>query len=100
MKGSVRGLDIGCGANLIYPLLGAAICGWRFLACDITPEALRGAACNLGANPHLGDLIELRDTGANADPMSPDNLQHGAFLQHPEFLSPCQEASLKDDPPY
>ena len=28
---AVRVLDVGCGANLIYPLLGAALRGWRFV---------------------------------------------------------------------
>jgi 23S rRNA (adenine1618-N6)-methyltransferase len=27
----VRGLDIGVGANCVYPLLGAAINGWSFV---------------------------------------------------------------------
>ena len=30
-EGEVRGVDIGMGANCIYPLLGASICGWRFV---------------------------------------------------------------------
>lgn len=53
------GLDIGCGANLIYPLLGAAQHGWRFVAADITDIAIAGAAANLASNPHLAPLIEV-----------------------------------------
>jgi 23S rRNA (adenine1618-N6)-methyltransferase len=56
----VAGLDVGCGANLIYPLLAAALCGWRMVGADVTPAALRWAARNLGANPQLRRLIELR----------------------------------------
>ena len=58
--GQVVGLDIGCGANLVYPLLGASLCGWRFVGADVTDVALSWAARNLGANPRLGPLIELR----------------------------------------
>lgn len=58
--GPVVGLDIGCGANLIYPLLGAKLCGWRMVGADVSPAALQWAALNLGANPQLGCLIELR----------------------------------------
>jgi hypothetical protein len=32
----VRGLDIGCGANFIYCLLGAALYGWHMTGVDIT----------------------------------------------------------------
>lgn len=53
------GLDIGCGANLIYPLLGAAQHGWRFVGADITDVAIAGARANLASNPHLAPLIEV-----------------------------------------
>lgn len=29
---TVRGFDIGTGANCIYPLLGASLLGWNFVA--------------------------------------------------------------------
>lgn len=32
MGDRVRGLDIGAGANCIYPLLGASLYGWSFVA--------------------------------------------------------------------
>ncbi len=53
------GLDIGCGANLIYPLLGAAQHGWRFVAADITDVAIAGGRANAAANLHLAPLIEV-----------------------------------------
>ena len=56
----MRGLDIGCGANLIYPLLGAAVNGWRFVAVDVTTVAVRCARRILAANPHLAPLIDIR----------------------------------------
>jgi 23S rRNA (adenine1618-N6)-methyltransferase len=52
-------LDVGCGANLIYPLLGAAQHGWRFVAADVTDAAISGATANLAANPHLAHLIQV-----------------------------------------
>lgn len=61
--GPVVGLDIGCGANLIYPLLGATLCGWRMLGVDCTPVALEWASRNLGANPQLAQHVELRAVG-------------------------------------
>jgi len=56
----VVGMDVGCGANLIYPLLGAAICGWKFIGVDITDVAIQWAEKNRDANPQLSDMIEVR----------------------------------------
>ena len=53
-------LDIGCGANLIYPLLGASYIGWRCIGCDVNADALGVAAKNRDANPNLAPLIHLR----------------------------------------
>eukprot|EP00899_Mesostigma_viride_P011471 jgi/Mesvir1/20324/Mv19914-RA.1 len=56
----VRGLDIGVGANCIYPLLGASIHGWSFVGTDTTPVAIEWARWNVGNNLHLAHLIEIR----------------------------------------
>ena len=58
-----RGVDVGTGGTLIYPLLGASAFGWRFLATECCAESLRWARRNLAANPRLGGLIEVRDSG-------------------------------------
>ena len=36
----IRGLDVGTGASLIYPLIGAAAYGWSFLASECDAAAL------------------------------------------------------------
>lgn len=69
-SGDVRVLDIGCGANLIYPLLGSAMHGWSFVAADITDVAVTWARANLRANPQLEALIEVRDV-AHEDAVQP-----------------------------
>ncbi|XP_077246559.1 methyltransferase isoform X2 [Tasmannia lanceolata] len=56
----VRGFDIGTGANCIYPLLGASLLGWNFVGSDVTDVALEWAEKNVGNNPHLSELIEIR----------------------------------------
>ncbi|ESQ45998.1 hypothetical protein EUTSA_v10000146mg [Eutrema salsugineum] len=58
----VKGFDIGTGANCIYPLLGASLFGWIFVASDVTAVALEWAAKNVQSNPHISDLIEIRDS--------------------------------------
>ena len=65
--GQVRGLDVGCGANLIYCLLGAKEYAWKMIGLDISREAEAGARANLEANAELSHLIELHitDPGLN-----------------------------------
>jgi 23S rRNA (adenine1618-N6)-methyltransferase len=53
-------LDIGTGANCIYPILGAKKWNWNFVATDIDPLALKSAQHILDNNPGLNDKIELR----------------------------------------
>ncbi len=59
----VRVLDIGTGANGIYPLLGSSEYGWQFVASDIDPDSLANLAKVLSHNPKQQQLIELRQQG-------------------------------------
>lgn len=56
---AVRALDIGTGANLIYPLIGHADYGWRFVGTDIDTVALRAAGAIIDAN-RLPKAMEVR----------------------------------------
>jgi 23S rRNA (adenine1618-N6)-methyltransferase len=56
---SIRVLDIGVGANVIYPLIGHGEYGWRFVGSDIDPVALKAATSIVTANA-LNGAIELR----------------------------------------
>lgn len=56
----VRVLDVGTGANLVYPLLGQHDYGWQFVAVDIDSQALANAGRILAANPTLTGSIQLR----------------------------------------
>lgn len=56
---SIRGLDIGIGANAIYPLIGNHEYGWNFVGADIDSNALKNAQHILDANM-LSNMIELR----------------------------------------
>lgn len=60
-------LDIGTGASLIYPLLGASEYGWSFKAVDIEKASIDNAQKQMEVNPHLKNLIEIKyqeDRGA------------------------------------
>lgn len=78
------GLDIGCGANCIYPLLGAALNQWRFVGADITDVAITWATQNVEANPHLSELIEIRRTGCSSDASDAANINQVTW--HPVIV--------------
>lgn len=56
----VRVLDIGTGANVIYPLVGASEYGWSFVGAEIDPVALRWAKKLVAGNHAITRLIECR----------------------------------------
>ena len=56
----VRALDIGVGANCVYPLIGTSEYGWRFLGSDIDPVAIASATRIVERNPGVQKSIELR----------------------------------------
>ncbi|MCJ2369239.1 23S rRNA (adenine(1618)-N(6))-methyltransferase RlmF [Aeromonas dhakensis] len=62
----VRVLDIGVGANCIYPLLGAREYGWRFIGSDIDPVSVKAASLLANSNG-LGNQIECRLQGRAGD---------------------------------
>ena len=59
-KGSgVKVLDIGTGANCIYPILGAQSYGWRFVGTDVNPSAIQSAKEIVAKNSNLTPLINV-----------------------------------------
>lgn len=55
----VKCLDIGVGANCIYPLIGNKTYGWHFVATDIDKAAITAASRIVSQN-NLTSQIELR----------------------------------------
>ena len=56
----IRVLDIGVGANCIYPLIGHHEYGWRFVGTDTDAVALGAAQQIVDANEGLAAAIEFR----------------------------------------
>lgn len=93
---SVRILDIGTGANCIYPLLGNKEYGWRFAGSDIDRISLNAAQETLNANSLPESFIELRHQP------SPDHIFRGVIkpgetfdftICNPPFHTSAQEAN-------
>lgn len=57
---SVKGLDIGVGANLVYPLIAHKSYGWQMLGTDINEDSLKNAQHILDQNPDLASAISLQ----------------------------------------
>ena len=53
-------LDVGTGASCIYPLIGVAEYGWRFIASDINPASIKSAEHIVRANASITDKVECR----------------------------------------
>jgi 23S rRNA (adenine1618-N6)-methyltransferase len=56
----IKVLDIGVGANCVYPIIGSQIYGWTFIGTDINPVAIKNAEKIKKENPNLSSKIELR----------------------------------------
>lgn len=57
---AVRVLDVGVGANCIYPLIGQHEYGWQFVGTDIDPVAIKAAQQIIDGNAGLAESISLR----------------------------------------
>jgi 23S rRNA (adenine1618-N6)-methyltransferase len=56
----IKCLDIGVGANCVYPIIGNKEYGWSFVGSEIDPIAIESANNIIESNPALKDKIELR----------------------------------------
>ena len=57
---SVKVLDIGVGANCVYPIIGNSSYGWQFVGSDIDPIAVQSARNIVDKNDILKTKIEVR----------------------------------------
>jgi len=80
----VKCLDIGVGANCVYPIIGNKEYGWSFVGTDIDPVAIESANKTIDSNPSLKGNIELRFQN------NPKDIFYG-IIQPDEFfdLSVC-----------
>lgn len=58
--GNTKCLDIGTGANCIYPIIGLQSYNWSFVGSDIDPVSIESAKNIINRNQGLRDKIEIR----------------------------------------
>ncbi|ABV39031.1 protein of unknown function DUF890 [Shewanella sediminis HAW-EB3] len=56
----INALDIGTGANGIYPILGIQAYGWRFVASDVDPLSIENVNRIVGQNKALQGKLKTR----------------------------------------
>lgn len=57
---AVKVLDIGVGANCIYPIIGHQAYGWQFVGSDVDKRALSSATNIAAINPSLKGQLNFR----------------------------------------
>ena len=57
----IKGLDIGAGANIIYPIIAIRSYGWQMVGTDIDPVSIKSANTIIDSNPALVGNIEIRE---------------------------------------
>jgi len=93
----IKILDIGMGANCIYPVIGSSVYGWQFVGTDIDPIAIRSAKDILAANPLLKSQVMLRQQTNKHNIFKGIIIQDEGFdvtICNPPFHSSLQEAQL------
>ncbi|MBR9905589.1 MAG: 23S rRNA (adenine(1618)-N(6))-methyltransferase RlmF, partial [Gammaproteobacteria bacterium] len=92
---SIKLLDIGTGANGIYPLLACQIYGWQCVGSDINPQSLENVATIIANNPTLKDHFTLR-TQHDKNHIFEGIIQAGEFFDvsvcNPPFHASLDEA--------
>ena len=97
LKGKRKGvkvLDIGTGANCIYPIIGSQSYNWDFVASDIDPNSIENAKKIVDSNKVLKNKIILKLQ------KNKDNIFEGIIEKNDKFdLTMCNppfHASLED----
>ncbi len=57
---TIRVLDIGVGANCIYPIIGHHEYEWSFLGSDSNPASIQSAQTIAQSNPSFGNAVDFK----------------------------------------
>lgn len=91
----IKGLDIGSGANGIYPILGASFYKWQMVGADIDPLAVSHSQEIIKETKALQPYIEIRLQKENAH-IFKGIVKEGEYFDfsmcNPPFYSSQQEA--------
>ena len=92
----IKALDIGTGANCIYPIIGHRTFGWGFVGTDIDKVAAKTANVIVQANPSLckGIKIVLKGTaGSVFKGVVKHNDKYALTMSNPPFHASLADAA-------
>lgn len=97
--GKILGLDVGVGANCIYPIIGNSVYGWNFLGSDIEKTSIESVKNIVDSNSTLYESIKYKLQ------TNPDNIFLGIIdnpdkfdftMCNPPFHKSAKEAMEKN----
>ncbi|MFU2316631.1 23S rRNA (adenine(1618)-N(6))-methyltransferase RlmF [Rahnella sp. PCH160] len=89
-------LDIGVGANCIYPIIGLREYGWRFTASEIDPVSMAAAKKIVATNPQLTNQVRFRLQAKPPrilDTIIRNDERYDAVLCNPPFHASAADAA-------
>ena len=92
---NVRGLDIGVGANAIYPIIGVTSYDWSFVGSDVDEAAVKNASVIASKNRVLADKFQVRKQTNSAhifNGVIEENERFTFTMCNPPFHKSAQEA--------
>lgn len=95
----IKGLDIGTGANLIYPIIASQTYGWQMVATDVSQSSLENAQCIIDQNSELQGSIQLKHQVNNQHIFKNMITENDTFLFsmcNPPFFD-SEESALKEN---
>ena len=93
----VRGLDVGIGANVIYPIIGSHSYGWSFVGSDIDAASVKSANTLARLNPRLTPLLSVRKQNNSAyifKGIIKENEHFALSMCNPPFHKSPEDAAL------
>jgi len=92
----VKVLDIGVGANCVYPIIGHQEYGWQFVGSDIDDIAVKSAKNIVEVNPDLSTGVKVRLQASKQDIFKNIIRKEEKFdltICNPPFHASAEEAS-------
>ena len=92
---NIKCIDIGVGANCIYPIIGVSEYGWSFVGADLAPESISSAQHIVSQNDTLKNNVELRLQAHSYNTFKgiiKDNERFDLTICNPPFHSSLEEA--------
>lgn len=98
-KKDIKMLDVGTGANLIYPILGTCHFSWQCTATELHPDSISHAQQTIAHNPALEtvDLRVQKDKECILDHIIQPDDKFDVLVCNPPFYKNAEDAQKKNE---